>query len=69
MYRSNFPDKAFIDNLLLRCSVPPQTQGFDFLSEAIYLYATGHYKNISEIYAEIGANIPKARYTVTQIIP
>ena len=55
MYRSNFPDKAFIDNLLLRCSVPPQTQGFDFLSEAIYLYATGRYKNISEIYAEIGA--------------
>ena len=47
-------DKPSVDDLLLRCAVPPQTQGFDFLAEAVCLYSTKRYKNISDVYAEIG---------------
>ena len=50
----DLPDKPSVDDLLLRCAVPPQTQGFDFLAEAVCLYSTKRYKSISDVYAEIG---------------
>lgn len=63
MIDPSFQNKARVDKLLLRCSVPPQTQGFDFLSEAVCLYSTKNYKNISEVYEEIGRarNYPESK--------